>query len=64
MPLSTLFQLYHGSQAYWWSNEYPEKTTDLPQATDKTLSYNVVLSTPRLCGIRTHVSGERHWLHR
>ena len=27
--------------------EYPEKTTDLSQVTDKTLSHNVVSSTPR-----------------
>jgi len=28
-----------------------EKTTNLPQVTDKLLSHNVVLSTPRLNGI-------------
>jgi hypothetical protein len=38
--------------------EYPEKTTNLPQVTDKLLSHNVVSSAPRLIGIRTHnVSG-------
>ena len=46
-PLSTIFQLYHGSQFYWWRiPEYPEKTTDPPQVNDK-LSHNVVSSTPR-----------------
>ena len=34
MPLSTIFQLYHG--VYWWKKpEYPKKTTDLSQVTDK-----------------------------
>jgi hypothetical protein len=33
-PLSTIFQLYR--QFYWWRTlEYPEKTTDLSQVTDK-----------------------------
>jgi hypothetical protein len=35
-PLSTIFHLYHGGQFCWWRKlEYPEKTPDLSQVTDK-----------------------------
>ena len=66
MPLSTIFQLYRGGQFYWWRRpEFSEKTTDLLQVFEKTLSHNVVSSTPRPSWTWTHsVSGDRHWLHR
>ena len=61
-PLSTIFQLYRGSQFYWWRKpEYLEKSTDLPQVTDELYHIMLVEWQSILLVEETGIPGENYW---
>ena len=54
MPLSTIFQLYQGSQFYWRKPEYPVKTTNLCHKSLTKLYHIMLHRILAMNGVRTH----------
>ena len=53
MPLSAIFQLYHGDQFQWWRKpEYPERTTDPGQATGKLYHLRLRIECTLFCNLQ------------
>ena len=65
MVFNPTFKLYRGGQIYWCrKQEYPEKTIDLPQVTEKlhcTMLYRIHLAMIRI--LSHNVSGDIDCLH-
>ena len=56
MPLSAIFQLYHGNQFQWWRKpEYPERTTDHGQATGKLYHLWLRVECTLFCNLQNQV---------
>ena len=65
MTRSTIFQFYHGGQfKYLRTQDYPEKSTDLPRVTEKFITCGCIKYTSTLVQIKLiNFSGCRHQLH-
>jgi hypothetical protein len=62
IPLSTIFQLYHGGQIYWWRKlEDPEKNINLSQVTEQL--YHIMLNASPWSRFEP-INGDRYWLYR
>ena len=54
MPLSAIFQLYHGDQFQWWKKpEYPERNTDHGQTTGKLYHLRLRVECTLFCNLQT-----------
>ena len=56
MPLSEIFQLYHGDQFKWWKKpEYLKRTTDHGQATGKLYHLRLRVECTLFCKLQNRV---------